>query len=307
MVAYLFAGQGSQYLGMGKDLYQAFPAAKAVFDKADKALDFPLSRLCFNGPQGELKKTDNSQPAIFSVSIAALEAFRQACGVKREACSYAAGLSLGEYSALVAAEAISFEEAICLLRKRGQFMEEAAAQSPGGMLSVIGPGLEEVKKICLEAGTEVANVNCPGQTVISGGRAELAKAQDLARERNARMTVMLEVSGAFHSSLMKEASSKLAQEIGKADIRIPKIPVISNVTARPYKDPAEIKENFIRQVYSPVLWEDSMRFILSQGVTQFYEFGPGKVLKGLMRRIDPDARVVSIEKKEDILSHTAQV
>jgi [acyl-carrier-protein] S-malonyltransferase len=297
MVAFLFAGQGSQYIGMGKDLYESFPESKAVFDKANEELGFSLSGLCFDGPQEELKRTNNSQVAIFTVSIAALEAYRpNLLGPP----SYAAGLSLGEYSALVAAEAIGFEDALRLLRKRGEFMEEAALEKPSGMLSLIGLSIDEVKEICSQTNTEIANINCPGQIVISGSSLKIAEAQSLAKERNAKLTVPLEVSGAFHSSFMKGASLKLAREIEKVSIKAPKIAVISNVTAKPYVNASEIKDNLVRQVASPVLWEDSMRFILSQGVRNFIEFGPGKVLKGLMRRIDPAAEVVSIEKKEDI-------
>jgi [acyl-carrier-protein] S-malonyltransferase len=310
MVGYLFAGQGAQYVGMGKDLYEAFPESKAVFDEADRVLGFSISRLCFSGPQEELTKTSNCQPAILTVSLAAWEAFRKfansPCPSGRQAIrqvtSYAAGLSLGEYSALVAAQVLSFTDAVYLVWRRGQFMEEGALAHPGKMLSIIGLDLPAVKQVCLEANTEVANINCPGQTVISGGAREIEQAQAIAKERGAKMTVMLEVSGAFHSSFMKEASLKLAKELDKIKIRKPSLTVVSNVTARPLQSPAEIKDNLIRQVFYPVLWEDSMKFLLSRSIKNFLEFGPGKVLKGLMRRIDSSAQVTNIEKKEDILS-----
>ncbi len=300
MVAYLFAGQGSQYVGMGKDLYAAFPASRQIFDKADSVLGFSLSKLCFEGPQEELKKTNNSQPAILTMSIAALEAFKTVINHKSEVISFAAGLSLGEYTALVATGALNFEDAVNLVRQRGQFMEEEAVLHPGKMLSLIGLDLTVVKQICIDAGAEIANINCPGQTVISGGPTEIARAEELAKEKAAKMAVVLEVSGAFHSSFMRGASWKLAAEIDKIKINLPSIPVVSNVTARPFASVAEIKENLVKQVYSNVLWEDSMKFVLSKGVTNFIEFGPGKVLRGLLRRIDAAAQVQNIEKKEDV-------
>jgi len=283
---------------MGKDLYEAFPESKAVFDQSDKALGFSLTRLLFEGPQEELTQTVNCQPAILTVSIACWEVFKS---LGFSAPGYAAGLSLGEYSALVAAEALSFEDAVYLVRCRGEFMEEEARKIPGKMLSLIGLDLAAVKEISAETNTEIANINCPGQIVVSGGVKEIENAQDKAKERGAKMAIVLEVSGAFHSSFMKEAGFRLARELEKIKINAPGMPVISNVTGREAKTPAEIKDNLIKQVASSVLWEDSIRFILSHGVSKFYEFGPGKVLKGLMRRIDPNAQVVSIEKKEDIL------
>lgn len=300
MVGYLFAGQGSQYIGMGKDLYSAYPAAQGVFAKADAALGFSLSNLCFEGPQIELTKTNNSQPAILTMSIACFEAMREFKGNKFEQPAFVAGLSLGEYSALVAAEAVSFTDAVKLVRLRGQFMEEEAHKKPGKMLSIIGLDVSEVTKICQEVGAEVANFNCPGQTVISGDVSALIKAEPLAKERGAKMAVMLEVSGAFHSSFMKGAADKLAAELAKITFSTPRFPVISNVTAQPFESVDEIKESLIKQLFSSVRWEESMRYILGKGVTQFIEFGPGKVLKGLMRRIDANATVINAEKKEDI-------
>ena len=297
MVGYLFAGQGSQYVGMGKDLYTAFPESKAVFDKADKVLGFSLSHLCFNGPQEELTKTNNCQPAIVVMSIACWQAYKTK---NPQLDGYMAGLSLGEYSALVAAEALNFEDAIFLVRRRGEFMEETAAKQPGKMLSIIGLDLAKVKEICFEANAEIANINCPGQIVISGAGQAIEKAQALAEAQGAKLAVILEVSGAFHSSFMQEAALKLAKELKKINITEPKFPVISNVTAKPVTSLEEIKQNLIRQVSASVLWEDSMRLILSKGVSSFIEFGPGKVLKGLMRRIDSNAQVVNIEKEGDV-------
>ncbi|MFH1198856.1 MAG: ACP S-malonyltransferase [Candidatus Omnitrophota bacterium] len=300
MVAYLFAGQGSQYIGMGKDLYESFPKAQAIFDKADRVLGFSLTKLCFEGPENELKKTQNCQPAILTMSIAALEAFKSTVYGLQSTVSYVAGLSLGEYSALVASRAISFEDAVYLVRCRGEFMEEEALKNPGRMLSIIGLDLDNVQKICRETKTEIANINCPGQTVISGGPKDIDEAKIKAQKLGAKMAVILEVSGAFHSSFMQGATVKLAQELEKIKINFPKVPVICNVTAKPAASALEIKENLIKQVASSVLWEDSMKFAIAQGITNFMEFGPGKVLRGLLRRIDSNVKTINIEKKEDI-------
>jgi len=302
MVGYLFAGQGSQYVGMGKDLYESFAQAKAVFDKADEVLGFSLSRLCFAGPQEELTRTNNAQPAILIMSIACWEVFKQAKKYSPQGTDYVAGLSLGEYSALVASGAISFADAVYLVRRRGEFMEEEALVKPGKMLSVIGLDPAAVREICKQTNTGIANLNCPGQIVISGGPKEIEAARLKAKDLGAKIAVLLEVSGAFHSSFMDGASKKLAAELEKIKINPPEIPFICNVSGSQVGSPAEIKANLIKQVASSVLWEDSMKFILSKGITNFIEFGPGKVLKGLMRRIDSNAQVVNIEKKEDILS-----
>ena len=298
MVGYLFAGQGSQYVGMGKDLWDSFPQAKAIFEQADKVLGFSLSDLCFNGPIEELTKTNNCQPAIVTMTMACWQAYLSR---NSQIDGYMAGLSLGEYSALVAAGALNFEDAVYLVWRRGQFMEEEAAAHPGKMLSVIGLDLAKVKEICSEVKAEVANINCPGQIVISGSVESITQAQILAKKKGAKLAVVLEVSGAFHSSFMQGASLKLAQELEKINISSPKFPVICNVTGKPVLTAQEIKQNLIHQVSASVLWEDSIKFILSKGISNFIEFGPGKVLKGLMRRIDSNAQVVSIEKRSDIM------
>ena len=298
MVGYLFAGQGSQYIGMGRDLSVAFPEAQSIFNQADKILGFSLSDLCFNGPLEVLTKTNNCQPAIVAMSLACWQAYKSK---HPQIDGYMAGLSLGEYSAYVAAGALNFEDALLLVRRRGEFMEEAALKYPGKMLSIIGLDLAKVKEICAQLKTEVANINCPGQIVISGAPSAITQAQGLAKEQGAKLAVILEVSGAFHSSFMIEAAQKLACELKKINIVAPKFPVVSNVNAQIAVTPEEIKQNLIQQVSSSVLWEDSVKLILAKGVSNFVEFGPGKVLKGLLRRIDSNATVVNVEKSADIV------
>ena len=300
MVAYLFAGQGSQYVGMGKDFYDAFPESKNVFLTADKVLGFPISKLCFQGPQEELTKTQNCQPAILTISIAAYMAFKNITSHQSPVTSYVAGLSLGEYSALVAAEALSFEDALYLVRRRGELMEEDARKNPGSMAAIIGLNLEDTKAVCAASHAQIANLNCPGQVVISGSNYEIKEAEKSALDKGAKRVMILETSGAFHSSFMSNAARELAKELDKIKINDPKIPVVSNVNAKPVLTKDEIRDNLIKQVTSSVLWEDSMKFILSKGVTDFIEFGPGKVLKGLMRKIDPAAQVKTIEKAQDL-------
>ena len=299
MVAFLFAGQGSQYIGMGKDLYESFPESKAVFDKADGVLGFKLSGLMFQGAPEMLKLTINSQPAILTASIAAYEAFRARSNMKPE---FVAGLSLGEYSALIAAGALSFEDGLKLVKKRAEIMEEATSKYPGTMAAVIDLPPEKVKEACLNSGAEIANLNAPGQIVISGTKEAVVKAKELCTAAGAKRVIELEVSGGFHSSLMLEASVALKDFLANIPLTAPNVPVISNFTAKPQYKAAQIQDNLVEQMHKSVRWEESMRFILAQGITRFYEFGPGKVLKGLMRRIDSNAQVVTIEKKEDILN-----
>ncbi len=301
MVAFIFPGQGAQYIGMGRDLYAAYPSSKEVFDKADKILGFSISRLCFEGPMDVLTQTQNCQPAIFTASIASLEAFKaQTAGSGLRTTKYTAGLSLGEYSALVASGALSFEDGLRLVRKRAELMEAATKKYPGKMSAVLGLGREELQEICLASGAEIANLNCPAQVVITGSVAAVDKAKQLAQEKGAKRVIDLEVSGAFHSSLMQEAAQELNQQLKDYSVLDAVLPVISNVTARSQEKSLEIRENMVKQVYSPVLWEDSVRFMASGGVKTFYEIGPGNILKGLIRKINPDLTVINIGNKENI-------
>ena len=300
MVAFVFPGQGAQYVGMGRDLYTAYPQSKEVFDKADKVLGFSISRLCFDGPLDLLTKTQNCQPAIFTVSIAALEVF------KMRNVKYTAGLSLGEYSALTASGALSFEDGLRLVKKRAELMEAATKKYPGKMSAVLGLGREEVQEICLASGAEIANLNCPAQVVITGRIEAIEKAKQLALQKGAKRVIDLEVSGAFHSSLMKEAAEELNQQLKDYNIQDAAIPVISNVTARPQEKSPEIRENMVKQIHSPVLWEDSVRYIAAGGVKTFYEIGPGNILKGLIRKIDSSLAVINIGKAEDLANIKGQ-
>lgn len=295
--AFLFAGQGSQYPGMGKDLYEAFPESKIVFDQAGEALGFDLKKICFAGSAQDLKPTNISQPAIVTMTIAAYEAFKKKTGL---AADYCAGLSLGEYSALIAGGTFSFKDGIALIKQRGEIMEAAAKNNPGKMAAVLDLSPEKIKEICLRTGAEIANLNCPGQIVITGKAEAVLKAGELCVLAGAKKVIPLEVSGGFHSSLMLEAAGKLEIALAGTVMREAEIPVISNYTANPQIKTEEIRRNLVKQIHSSVRWEESIRFMLAQGVTKFFEIGPGKVLKGLMRKIDSAAQVINIEKKEDI-------
>lgn len=297
--AFLFAGQGSQYVGMGKDLSESFAESKVVFDRADKTLGFSLSKICFGADPQMLKLTVLSQPAILTVSIAAFEAFKTKVNIQP---AFLAGLSLGEYSALIASGSLNFEDGLRLVRRRAELMDDASRKYPGKMAAVLGLSLEKVKKICLASSAEIANINAPGQIVISGKIEAIGKASDLSMQAGAKKVIELEVSGAFHSSLMFEASVDFKMVLENTPISCPLIPVISNCTARPQYKVVPIMENLVCQMRSCVKWEESMRFIISQGITNFFEFGPGKVLKGLMRHIDSSVQTISVEKKEDILN-----
>lgn len=298
--ALIFPGQGAQFVGMGKDLYEQFPQAKEVFDKANAILKFDLKKLCFEGPHDELSMTSNSQSAILTTSIAALRSFEASPLYPQYTPKFSIGLSLGEYTALVAAGSISFEDAIVLVRKRGEYMEDASKKNPGKMACVIGMEMKAVEDLCKGFGCEIANLNCPGQVVVSGKTNNVELFASFAKEKGAKRVLMLEVSGPFHSSLMTPARDKLKDYIEKIQIFPPKLSFISNVDAKIQTDPAKIKENLIMQVNSRTLWEESVKLVSASGVKTFLEIGPGQVLKGLLKKIDPKLEVRNLGTLKDL-------
>ncbi len=305
-VALLFPGQGAQVVGMGKAMAQAFPRAEAVFDEANDVLGYDLKRICFEGPEKELVLTNNSQPALLATSIACWKVFKeQGAHVDIAGC---AGLSLGEYSALVIAGCLSYKDALLLVRARGTYMQEACELVPSGMASVIGLELAKVSALCEEiSGDEsrwildVANVNCPGQIVISGHREAVQAAADKLAAMEGVRAVVLNVSGAFHSRLMQPAADKLRETIAQFNIILTKIPVFANVTGARIAPSESIADLLIRQITSPVLWEQCVRAIIEQSKPDlFIEVGSGKVLSGLLRRIDRSAKSCNIEDPESL-------
>jgi [acyl-carrier-protein] S-malonyltransferase len=288
--ALLFAGQGAQFVGMGKDLAEKFPSARAWFDRANAALGYDLTGICFAGPEAELTKTENAQPGIFLVSWVCLELLKeQVPGLAFEAT---AGLSLGEFTALTAAGAMSFEDGLRVVRQRGKFMQEACDATQGGMAAVIGLDEASTRAACAEAGVVMANLNCPGQLVISGAAGKIAQACELAKAKGAKRAIPLTVAGAYHSPLMAAAQPKLQAELAKIRIHAPTVPVISNVTAQVHG--TDIPARLVEQVCSPVRWEESVRTLLAQGFTRFIELGPGTALSGFMKRIDKSAQMLNV-------------
>jgi [acyl-carrier-protein] S-malonyltransferase len=290
--ALLFAGQGAQAVGMGKDLAEKFPSAKVWFDRANAALGYDLASICFNGPEAELTKTKNAQPGIFLVSWVAFQLLKEhAPSLKFDAT---AGLSLGEFTALTAASVMSFEDGLRVVRQRGRFMQEACEVTHGGMAAVIGLDEAPTREVCAEAGVVLANLNCPGQLVISGETDKIARAVELAKVRGAKRAIALPVAGAYHSPLMAGAQPKLQAELAKVKLSPPVVPVISNVTGQPHGGAAEISTRLVEQVTSSVLWEKSMRYLLAQGFPRFIELGPGTALSGFMKRIDKNAQMLNV-------------
>lgn len=288
-IGFLFPGQGAQHVGMGRTLAERYPSVRQLYQEAKDILGFDISKYCFEGPQAELDTTEVSQPAIFVTSLACLEMLRAEQPHIVLACERAAGLSLGEYTALVFAGALSFEDGLRVVQQRGKAMQAASDATPSGMVSILLLDADQVEKICQVASAagslQIANYLCPGNIVVSGTVPACEKAAELAEQAGGR-AVPLAVAGAFHTGIMRPADEKLAQALATAMVKSPQIAVYSNVDAETHSDPQEIREILVKQVVNPVLWEDCIRKMLADGVDQFYEIGPGKVLKGLLKRID---------------------
>ncbi|QTH45952.1 ACP S-malonyltransferase [Cohnella sp. LGH] len=298
-IAFVFPGQGAQAVGMGKDAYESSPVAKATYDRADEALGYSISKLSFEGPEEELRQTANTQPALLATSVALLEMYKER-GLKPD---YVAGHSLGEYSALVAAGVLEFSDAVKLVRARGLYMEQAVPGGQGAMAAVLGAERAALQALCADitaAGTivELANVNCPGQIVVSGSADGVAAVVERGKEAGAKRVIPLDVSGPFHSSLMQPAADKLAEALAQAEFRDAAVPVVANVHAKPVISGAELRELLVKQVVSPVQWEDTIAYLIEQGVDTFVEIGSGTVLAGLIKKIDKSVRIVSVNSAE---------
>lgn len=305
-IAFVFPGQGSQSVGMGKDIYDNLSSARTLYEQADQKLGFPLTQLVFEGPDHELKQTINTQPALLTTSIALYQAFA-AKGISPD---YVAGHSLGEYSALTAAGVITFEDAVGIVRARGEYMEQAVPGGQGAMAAVLGGEREALSKLCADVTqgghpVELANVNCPGQIVVSGCKEGVDQIVARVKEIGAKRAIPLEVSGPFHSSLMKSAADRLSDKLTAIPFKDAGIPVIANVTAEPVIQAEEISKLLVEQVYSPVLWADSVSWLITQGVDTFVEIGPGNVLTGLIKKIDKSVRTFNVNGLES-LEQTAE-
>lgn len=293
LVALAFPGQGSQWVGMGQSLFDGFASVRRLYEEADGRLGFSLSRLSFEGPEEELRDTAHAQPAILAASVAALTAARALeLPWAVQPAAFVAGHSLGEYSALVAAGSLSFGDALSLVRTRGLLMQAADKRAPGTMAAIMGLDTQAVEMICQESGAEMANLNSPGQTVVSGRREAVEGAVALARQRGARAT-LLNVSAAFHSSLMASAAAELARAIEATAVVDPRLPVVGNTSARALHTAAEVRAELVEQLQRPVQWQASVELMAAAGVRTFAEVGPGKILAGLIRRIVPEGKVFS--------------
>jgi len=294
-VAYVFPGQGAQWVGMGSDLCGSSDSAREVFEQADDALGFPLSQLCFDGPENELRLTVNVQPAIVAFSLALLSAIKGAeAGTVMPPPAFVAGHSLGEYTALSAAGVLDTATSIRLARERGRLMHQAGLTNPGGMIAVIGLDEASLAEVCAQTDTRIANYNCPGQMVISGAKDNLTKAAALAEARGAYRTIPLQVSGAFHTPLMQPAAEGLAGVINSIPFAEPLVPIIANTTATEITTSEMVKEELLHQLCHGVQWQRSVEYMINNGVTTFIEIGPGKVLGGLIKRIDKNVKTINI-------------
>ncbi|MDW7995729.1 MAG: ACP S-malonyltransferase [Gemmatales bacterium] len=297
-IAFLFAGQGAQYVGMGKTLLEESPIARELFTRAAEALGYDLAQVCLQGPAERLNRTDVSQPAIFVASLAALEHFRSQHPEVVAQCQAAAGLSLGEYTALTFAGVLDFADGVRLVQLRGQAMQAASEKTPSGMVSVLGLDVHAVEQLCQRVRTAgrlwIANYLAPGNIVVSGDRAACDALEQIVQAEGLGKTVRLAVAGAFHTEIMHPADKQLAQALLTIPLRPARIPVYSNVDAQPHTDPEEIRQLLVQQVVRPVRWEETMRRLLNEGFDQFYEFGPGRVLAGLLKRIHRQAQCVNI-------------
>ncbi|HCJ66381.1 MAG TPA: [acyl-carrier-protein] S-malonyltransferase [Elusimicrobia bacterium] len=301
-IALLFPGQGSQYIGMGKEFFEKYEEVKRIFNQVNEIMGYDLKKIIFEGPENSLKQTEITQPAIFVTNFACFKVFAINYQLSTMDC-LCAGHSLGEYSALVACRVLSFEEGLQLVKKRAEFIQETSKKKPGKMAAILGLNKEKIEGICSLAKSrgivEAANFNCPGQIVISGENGAVDYALDLAKEEKAKV-VLLKVSGPFHSSLMKEAGEKMAKELKNYQFHDTLLPVVTNCDAEITISGNEIKEKLVKQIYHPVLWEETIRKMFNQGVNTFIEIGPGKVLSGLVKRINESAKVLNIENEESL-------
>lgn len=295
LTAYVFPGQGSQWVGMARDIYESSIQAREVFEEADSSLGFALSRLCFEGSQDVLRQTINAQPAILTVSTAYLKAGVQ-LNDKATLPSFVAGHSLGEYTALVAAQVLTFKDALYLARERGRLMQEAGERNPGGMLAIIGLDEMAVRAVCDTTGIQIANINCPGQIVVSGPAHILPQATELAKAKGAQRVIPLQVSGAFHSHLMEPAVEGMSHAISTLTFRDATIPIIANTTALPLTSAPALRAELLSQLLNCVQWQKSIEHMIKEGVTTFVEIGPGQVLTKLIKRISSkEVKAISIE------------
>ncbi len=294
----MFPGQGAQTVGMGKDIYEQFPAARELYDRADEILGIPLSRICFEGPEEELQRTENTQPAIAVTSLALLRVATDLQPKLLDRPAFVAGHSLGEYPALVAAGALSFDDAVRLLRTRGELMAAAGSERPGTMAAVIGLDVTECEDVCREAGAEICTINAPGQIVIGGQSDSVVRALDYAQARGAKKVIPLSVSGAFHSSLMRSAAEGMVNPVATTTFAELQVPIVANCTATALQESTALRNELVDQVHRPVQWARTVEFLGEQGIKTFIEFGPGRVLSGIIKRMLRRSTCITVNSAE---------